>query len=107
MVAQGFNERVGKDFYSTFSPMASLTSVRAVFSLVVNKGWLCYHADIPGAFLRAKTETEKYMRPPRGVEIFDKARRVKSPIRKLRKSVNFWPLRGLVKKSATLRFVPM
>ena len=60
MVAQGFCERIGKDFYSTFSPMASLTSVRALFAIAVYHRLGCYHADIPNAFVRSKTETELY-----------------------------------------------
>ena len=70
MVAQGFCERIGKDFYSTFSPMASLTSVRALFAIAVYHRLGCYHADIPNAFVRSKTETELYLRLPKGVSVF-------------------------------------
>ena len=70
MVAQGFCERIGKDFYSTFSPMASLTSVRALFAIAVYHRLGCYHADIPNAFVRSKTETELYLRLPKGVSGF-------------------------------------
>ena len=32
LVALGFIQQIGVDFYSTFSPMASLTSVRTIFA---------------------------------------------------------------------------
>ena len=72
LVAQGFCERIGKDFYSTFSPMASLTSVRTLFAIAVHHRLPIYHADIPNAFVRAETETELFMNVPKGVCIYDK-----------------------------------
>ena len=36
LVARGFLARMGTDFFSTFSPMASLTAVRAMCSLAVS-----------------------------------------------------------------------
>ena len=87
-VTQGFVERLGRDFFSTFSPMASLTSVRMMFAVAVRKGLAVFHADIPNAFVRAETETELHMRPPHGVNIFDKADPSKS-------TDNGWVLRLL------------
>ena len=72
LVAQGFCERIGKDFYSTFSPMASLTAVRTLFAIAVHHRLPIYHADIPNAFVRAETETELFMNVPKGVCIYDK-----------------------------------
>ena len=38
LVALGFLERIGVDFFSTFAPMASLTSVRTVIAIAVHHG---------------------------------------------------------------------
>ena len=58
LVALGFLERIGVDFFSTFAPMASLTSVRTVIAIAVHHGLPIYHADVPQAFLRSKMDTE-------------------------------------------------
>ena len=71
LVALGFLERVGVDFYSTFAPMASLTSVRTVMSIAVHHGLPIYHADVPQAFLRSLIDTEMFLKLPKGVNIVD------------------------------------
>ena len=54
LVARGFLARLGVDFFSTFSPMASLTAVRMMFSLAVNQGFDIWHCDIPQAFIQSQ-----------------------------------------------------
>ena len=71
LVALGFLERVGIDFYSTFAPMASLTSVRTIMSIAVHYGLPIFHADVPQAFLRSEMDTEVFLRLPKGVNIVD------------------------------------
>ena len=51
LVAKGSMQRLGFDFFSTFSPMATLTTVRTVFAIAVRLGLPIYHADIPQAFV--------------------------------------------------------
>jgi len=58
LVARGFQARLGVDYYSTFSPMASLTGVRALCSLAVSRGVLLMHADIPQAFIQSDLDAE-------------------------------------------------
>ena len=48
-MALGFLERIGVDFFSTFAPMASLTSVRTGIAIAVHHGLPIYHADVPQA----------------------------------------------------------
>ena len=64
LVALGFLYHTGVDFFSTFAPMASLTSVRAV-----HPGLPIYHAVVPQAFLRSDMDTEVFLRLPKGVNI--------------------------------------
>ena len=53
VVGLGYQQRLGQDFWSTFSPMASLTTVRAMISDAVQHGNPIWHADVPSAFLHA------------------------------------------------------
>ena len=39
LVVQGFHQKMGQDFFSTFSPMASLTSVRVLLAITRRNGW--------------------------------------------------------------------
>jgi hypothetical protein len=69
LVAKGFMQRLGFDFFSTFSPMATLTTVRTVFALAVRLGLPIYHADIPQAFVTAKLSEDVWLRLPPGIHI--------------------------------------
>jgi len=77
LVAKGFQERVGKDFFSTFSPMASLTTVRILSALAVRHGLPLYAADVPNAFCRSAIKSIVHLELPPGVsfETADKSTR--------------------------------
>ena len=49
LVAKGFMERLGSDFFSTYSPMASLTTSRALMAIAVHYGLPIFHSDIRDA----------------------------------------------------------
>ena len=68
-VVQGFNQRMGKDFYSTFSPMASLTSVRMILAMAVHMNLPIKHMDVPQAFIQAMVDADIYVKLPKGVSI--------------------------------------
>ena len=69
LVVLGCQSQLGKDFFSTFSPMASLTSVRAVLALAAHYRLDVYQADIKQAFLRARLPHDSFVRLPKGVSI--------------------------------------
>ena len=69
MVVLGCQSKLGKDFFATFSPMASLTSVRTVLALAAHYKLDVYQADIKQAFLRARLPHDSYVRLPKGVSI--------------------------------------
>ena len=55
LVARGFLQKLGVDFFSTFSPMATLTSLRILLAIAVHHNLSIVHADIPQAFLKARS----------------------------------------------------
>ena len=70
LVAKGFMQRLGFGFFSTFSPMATLTTVRTVFAIAVRLGLLpIFYADIPPAFVNALLKEDVWLRLPPGVSI--------------------------------------
>ena len=67
MVVLGYQERPGWEFHSTFSPMATITTVRMMLSRAVHQNWEILQADIPNAFCQSKVDTEILLKFPRGI----------------------------------------
>jgi len=68
LVAQGFTQIEGIDFFKTFSPAAKLTTMQFLLSVVANF-WYLQQLDMDNAFLGDLHE-EVYMKPPLGMHIF-------------------------------------
>ena len=68
LVAQGFSQRPGWDFFENFAPTIRLSVVRAIFALVAADDMECDSLDITTAYLHANLEEEVYMKPPPGFE---------------------------------------
>lgn len=68
LVAQGFSQVPGVDYFDTFAPVAKLASIRAVLAIAAARNMEIHQIDIKGAFLNGKlTDDERiYMRQPPG-----------------------------------------
>ena len=66
LVAQGFSQRHGVDYFDTYSPVVRYPSIRALFSLAAQHDWEVHHMDVKSAFLNADLEETVYMRQPEG-----------------------------------------
>lgn len=51
VVAQGYSQEHGIDYFDTFSPDIKPTKIRLVMSLAISKGWCIRQLDINNAFL--------------------------------------------------------
>ena len=71
LVALGYMARAGIDFFSTWSPMASLTAIRLIFSIAVHYNTCVLHADVPNAFCQGDLDTRTLLRFPKGVSLED------------------------------------
>jgi hypothetical protein len=59
-----FNQRLGVDYYETFSPVLKSATVRTVLSLPVSQNWSVHHLDIKNNFLHGTLyETIYYSQP--------------------------------------------
>jgi transposase InsO family protein len=66
LVAQGFSQRHGVDYFDTYAPVVRYPSLRALFSLAAQHDWEVHHMDVKSAFLNADLEETVYMRQPEG-----------------------------------------
>ena len=66
LVAKGYTQTYSVDYAKTFSPIAKISSVRILISLVANLGWPLFQLDVKNAFLNGDLKEEVYMEQPPG-----------------------------------------
>ena len=66
LVAQGFNQRQGKDYDETFSPVVRSESVRTVLALAVKNKLKVHHMDVQTAFLNGELKEKVFIKQPEG-----------------------------------------
>jgi hypothetical protein len=61
LVAKGYTQNEGEDFFDTYSHVARLTTIRVLLSLTVSCGLLIHQIDIKTTFFNGELEEEIYM----------------------------------------------
>ena len=61
LVVKSYTQIEGEDFFDTYSPVAQLTTIRALLSLAASHGLIIHQMDIKMAFLNRELEEEIYM----------------------------------------------
>jgi len=61
LVAEGYTQREGEDFFDTYSRVARLTTIRVLLSLAASHGLLIHQMDVKTTFLNGELEEEIYM----------------------------------------------
>lgn len=92
LVAQGFSQKPGIDYTDTYAPVVSLTSVRLILALAVQREFNIIHFDIKTAFLNGNISEEIYMKLPRGCEETNKVCLLKKSLYGLKQSPRAWNL---------------
>lgn len=68
LVARGFTQTHGIDFWDTFSPVIRMESVRMILAIAAEMGLKIRQFDVKTAFLNGELKEEIYMRQPQGFE---------------------------------------
>jgi hypothetical protein len=61
LVANGYTQMEGEDFFNTYSPVARLTTIHVLVSLAASHGLLIQQMDVKTVFLNRELEEEIYM----------------------------------------------
>ena len=67
-VAKGFSQVKGVDYQETFSPTASLTSIRTFIQLAAQYGLILHQMDVKTAYLNAPIDCEVFVEQAEGFE---------------------------------------
>ena len=70
LVARGFTQIYGTDYFETYSPVAKLTSFRTILALAAREGWDIDCFDFNGAYLNGELNEDEdiYMKNPPGYD---------------------------------------
>ena len=68
IVAKGFEQCYGVNYWDTFAPTPRLTTLRMLIALAAHFKWEIHQLDISTAFLNANLDAEVYMQVPEGME---------------------------------------
>ena len=93
LVARGFSQMEGVDYWETYAPVANLTSIRMLFAYSAIYKWAIISFDIKTAFLYGRLDEEVFMAQPRGFEDGDKVCKLSWSLYGLKQSPRMWNLR--------------
>jgi hypothetical protein len=66
LVAKGYAQTYGIDYEETYSPVAKMTTIRAIIAMAAAKGWSLHQMDVKNVFLHGDLEEKVYMEQPPG-----------------------------------------
>lgn len=68
LVAQGFTQTPGLDYFDTFSPVINPVTMRIILTIVASLNWPVHQLDFNNAFLDGTLQEDVYMSQTQGFE---------------------------------------
>ncbi|XP_030479381.2 uncharacterized mitochondrial protein AtMg00810-like [Cannabis sativa] len=87
LVAQGYTQQEGLDFFDTFSPVAKMVTFKLLLAISTIKHWHTLQIDINNAFLNEDLNEEVYMALPPGLTVSNDVPTGTNLVCKLHKSI--------------------
>lgn len=69
LVARGFIQQYGVDYFETFAPIVRLESLRVLLATAVIRGLEVHQMDAVSAYLLSELTEDAYMLPPEGLDV--------------------------------------
>lgn len=69
LVARGFTQQYGVDYFETFAPVVRLESLRVLLATAVMRGLEVHQMDAVSAYLLSELTEDAYMHPPEGLDV--------------------------------------
>ena len=66
LVAQGYSQIEGIDFYETFAPVARLESIRILLAISCSMGFKLHQMDVKSTFFNGILQEEVFVEQPKG-----------------------------------------
>jgi hypothetical protein len=83
LVARGFTQKEGEEFFDTYSHVALITTIRVLLSLATSYGLHIHQMDIKMTFLYGELDEEIYMEHSNGYKIHGQENKVSRLIKSL------------------------
>ncbi len=64
LVTKGYAQIYGINYEETYSPVAKMTIVKAIITMVATKGWSLHQMNVKNVFLHGDLQEEVYMEQP-------------------------------------------
>lgn len=92
LVAQGFAQQQGVNYFETYSPVVKCSTIRLLMAITVKCNFKMEQIDIKNAYINSELNEEIYMRQPKGFTCGDKAKviKLKKSLYGLKQSGNRW-----------------
>lgn len=93
LVAKGFTQQYGVDYFETFSPVIRHSSIRLLFAIAAQLDLAVDHVDVVTAFLHGDLDETIYMSQPEGFLVEgeeDKVYRLRKAVYGLKQSARMW-----------------
>lgn len=69
IVATGYLQTKGVDYFDTFAPVARVNSIRMILAIATNCNWEVHQMEVMTIFLHGELEEEVFMEQPKGYRV--------------------------------------